>query len=108
EGLEVHPRPRNERMRAMRTRTTLLGAATAAMTLAAGPALAQMSGLALDRFDPAPGGDRMFGVPSPYAAGDLTPHLMLLMDYAHNPLVIKTTPSNTDVGAVVKKHHYLD
>jgi outer membrane protein OmpA-like peptidoglycan-associated protein len=97
-------------MRAMRMRRSLLGAATAAMTICAGagPALAQTSGLALDRFDPAPAGDRMFGVPSPYAAGDLTPHLMLLMDYAHNPLVIRTIPNNNNVGAVVKNQLYLN
>jgi OmpA-OmpF porin, OOP family len=79
---------------------------TAAVAAATGPAFAQ--GLALDRFEPAPAGDRMFGVPSPYAAGDLTPHLMLLADYAHNPLVIKTTPSNTDVGSVVKNQLYMN
>ncbi len=28
---------------------------------------------ALDRVDPAPAGDRMFGVQSPFAAGKLTP-----------------------------------
>ena len=95
-------------MRAMRMRTTLLGAAMAAMTLAASPALAQTSGLALDRFDPAPAGDRFFGVPSPYAAGDLTPHFMALLDYAHNPLVIRTVPSNNNVGSVVKNQLFLN
>ena len=94
-------------MRATRLRKSLQGAAaSAALIAAASPALAQ-SGLALDRFDPAPAGDRMFGVQSPYSAGELTPHLMLLADYAHNPLVIKTTPGNNDIGAVVKNQLFL-
>ena len=76
-------------MRSKRLWSCLLGASmTATLCAAAGPALAQPAGLALDRFDPAPAGDRMFGVPSPYAAGDLTPHVMLLVDYAHDPLVL--------------------
>jgi OmpA-OmpF porin, OOP family len=94
-------------MRAKRLRKSLQGAAAAAALIAAAsPALGQ-SGLALDRFDPAPAGDRMFGVQSPYVAGDLTPHLMLLADYAHDPLVIKTTPSNNDLGPVVQSQFFL-
>ncbi len=81
---------------------------TIALLGVASPALAQSSGLALDRFDPAPAGDRMFGVPSPYAAGPLTPHIMLLGDYAHNPLVLRSEPSNARVGAVVGDQLYLN
>jgi OmpA-OmpF porin, OOP family len=94
-------------MRATQLTKSLHGAAAAAALIAAAsPALGQ-AGLALDRFDPAPAGDRMFGVQSPYSAGELTPHLMLLADYAHDPLVIKTTPGNNDIGAVVKNQLYL-
>jgi hypothetical protein len=50
----------------------------------------------------------MFGVPSPYAAGDFTPHLMLLVDYAHNPLVLRILPSDVEAGAVVKNQLYLN
>ncbi len=92
----------------MRVTRFLQGAGAAAMLLAAGSAAAQTSGLALNRFDPAPAGDRMFGVPSPYAAGDLTPHLMVLLDYAHNPLVISTYPGGGQLGAVVKNQLYLN
>jgi outer membrane protein OmpA-like peptidoglycan-associated protein len=89
-------------MPATRMTRALRGAALALSTfLAASSALAQTPGVALDRFDPAPAGDRMFGVPSPYVAGDLTPHAMILMDYAHNPLVLRTVPNNGQVGAVV-------
>ena len=68
--------------------------------LAAGPT-ASAQGWALSRFDPAPAGDRMFGVPSPYSAGDLTPHVMVLADYAHNPLVLRRETDDEVVGAVV-------
>jgi OOP family OmpA-OmpF porin len=85
----------------------LTGLAVTVVALAlARPALAQS--LALDRFEPAPAGDRMFGVPSPYAAGSFTPHLMLLGDYAHDPLVLRVLPSNADAGAVVQSQLYLN
>src|ERR1700679_2109033 len=57
-------------------------------------ATATQQSLALDRFNPAPAGDRMFGVESPFVAGELTPHIMLLADYAHNPLVLRTVSTN--------------
>lgn len=74
----------------------------------AAPARAQKQPpIALDRFDPAPAGDRMFGVQSPFAKGPLTPHVMLLGDYAHDPLVIRTTSDEKSVGAVVSSQLYL-
>ncbi len=95
-------------MRATQLSKCWQGAAVAAAVIAAAsPAFGQAAGLALDRFDPAPAGDRMFGVQSPYSAGELTPHVMLLADYAHDPLVIKTTPANSDLGAVVQNQLYL-
>ncbi|HMY20899.1 MAG TPA: porin, partial [Polyangium sp.] len=63
-------------------------------------------GLALNRFNPAPAGDRMFGVQSAYVAGELTPHAALLFDYARNPLVLKTLDSNK-LGAVVSDQLHL-
>jgi outer membrane protein OmpA-like peptidoglycan-associated protein len=84
---------------------SFLGAVAASVLLAAVPASAQQ--LALDRFDPAPAGDRFFGVQSPFAAGALTPHVMALLDYAHDPLVIRSLPSNTNLGAVVSSQLYL-
>lgn len=73
----------------MRANVLSWGAGLAlALSCAATPARA--GGLALDRFDPAPAGDRMFGAPSPFVAGHLTPHVMLLSDYARNPLMLRT------------------
>jgi len=82
----------------------LTGALTAA-ALASGSALAQ--GVALDRFDPAPAGDRMLGVESPFAAGEGLPHVALLLDYAHNPFTLRHGPGLTDPGAVVGDQLFL-
>ena len=57
--------------------------------------------LALSRMLPAPAGDRMFGVQSPYVAGNFVLHGMLLVDYAHNPLVVYSTAKDTTVGSIV-------
>jgi outer membrane protein OmpA-like peptidoglycan-associated protein len=89
-------------MRSPRPQKCLLStAAGLALAAAASSAFAQQPPLALDRFDPAPAGDRMFGVQSPFAAGSMTPHAMLLADYGHNPLVLRTTPNDVRAGSVV-------
>ena len=77
-----------------------LGAAMAA-AVAVAPSSARAQGLALDRFDPSPAGDRMFGVQSPYVAGHLVPHVMLEADYAHNPLNLASTKTGDKIGSVV-------
>jgi outer membrane protein OmpA-like peptidoglycan-associated protein len=82
-----------------------LTGALAAAAAVQSPALAQ--GVALDRFDPAPAGDRMFGVESPYVAGDATPHVMLMMDYGHNPYTLRHGPGLTDPGAIVSDQLFL-
>jgi outer membrane protein OmpA-like peptidoglycan-associated protein len=90
-------------------RAALPAAAIVAATTAADAQTTTSSqqSLALDRFTPAPAGDRMFGVESPFVAGDLTPHVMLLADYAHNPLVLRTVSSNQNLGAIVKNQLFL-
>ncbi|AUX37425.1 MULTISPECIES: OmpA family protein [Sorangium] len=82
--------------------------AAALAALAAVPALARAQdapvkpeGMALSRFVPAPAGDRMFSVPSPFAPGHLTPHVMLMADYASNPLVLRRERDGAEIGAVV-------
>jgi OmpA-OmpF porin, OOP family len=80
------------------------GLLTAAL-LAAAPAGAQ--GLPLNRFDPAPAGDRMFGVPSPFVAGRLTPHVAAILDYAHNPLVLRAANGDDTLGNVVSSQLFL-
>ncbi|WP_438041230.1 OmpA family protein [Sorangium sp. So ce128] len=94
----------------------ICGAAALAAAAWAAPASAQEAGpargLALNRFSPAPAGDRMFGVPSPYAAspnqdGSATLHVMLLGDYAHNPLVLTREGSDENLGAIVGHQLFL-
>ncbi|MEI9937922.1 MAG: OmpA family protein [Pseudomonadota bacterium] len=92
-------------MRSCRLKTCLRGAS--ALSLLAFTHAAYADGLALNRLDPAPAGDRMFGVPSPYAAGHLTPHLMLLADYAHDPLQLRSVPADADRGSIVKNQLFL-
>jgi outer membrane protein OmpA-like peptidoglycan-associated protein len=87
----------------------LLGASAAlAFAASAAPASAQtQTPVALNRFDPAPAGDRMFGVQSPFSAGHLTPHVMLLADYAHDPLVLRWQNTGDKAGVVVGNQLYL-
>jgi OOP family OmpA-OmpF porin len=70
---------------------------------------AQQPPLALNRFEPAPAGDPFFSVQSPGVGEHLTPHLMLLGDYAHNPLVLERVGGGDDerVGEVVAHQLHL-
>ncbi|WP_218060802.1 hypothetical protein, partial [Aeromonas sp. EERV15] len=43
----------------------------------------------------------MFSVPSPFVAGHLTPHVMLMADYASNPLVLRRERDDAEIGAGV-------
>ncbi|WP_437813562.1 OmpA family protein [Sorangium sp. So ce1078] len=94
----------------------ICGAAVLAAAAWAAPASAQEAGpargLALNRFNPAPAGDRMFSVSSPYAAspqqdGSPTLHLALLGDYAHNPLVLTRVGTDDHLGAIVGHQLFL-
>ncbi|WP_437796324.1 OmpA family protein [Sorangium sp. So ce693] len=94
------------RLWALRSLAAALAALVVALLLLPAPARAQDApvnpgGMALSRFVPAPAGDRMFSVPSPFAAGHLTPHVMLLADYASNPLVLRRERDGAEIGAVV-------
>jgi outer membrane protein OmpA-like peptidoglycan-associated protein len=62
--------------------------------------------MALQRWTPAPAGDRMFGVQSPFSAGKLDLHVMLMADYAHNPLVLRSEASDETLGAIVGHQLY--
>jgi OmpA-OmpF porin, OOP family len=82
-----------------------LAAALSAGVLA--PASARAQQVALDRFEPAPAGDRMFGVESPYALGSGVTHVAVLFDYAHNPYTLKHGPGQSDVQAVVSDQMFV-
>jgi outer membrane protein OmpA-like peptidoglycan-associated protein len=67
-----------------------LFAAAAALSIATS-ASAQETALtgSLERFQPAPAGDPMFGVPSPWIEGHLLPRAVALVDIAYRPLSIQ-------------------
>ncbi len=83
-------------------RRSPLGPALAALAFlaSAAPAAAQ-EGFSLSRFDPSFAGDKLFGVQSPYGLGESTLHAALILDYAHDPLVLRGASSGTTLGAIV-------
>ena len=61
--------------------------------------------LPLNRFNPNFAGDRFFGVNSPHALGHPGIHVMLMGDYAHNPLVLRRQiddASDEKIGSIVE------
>jgi OmpA-OmpF porin, OOP family len=98
----------------MRTKSTYRrlqsGAAAALLLTVASVGAAQESAgspqLALSRFHPSQAGDRLFGVQSPYVAGHLTAHAVLMADYAHNPLVLRTADKEA-LGSIVGNQMFL-
>ena len=81
----------------------VLGAAVAFPAVAE----AQQSGqVDLPKFDPAPAGDRFFGVPSPFAPGKLTFHGGLVLDYAHDPLVLEDSNGKL-LGKIIEHQMFL-
>ena len=98
-------------MRSHRVSMVLGMSAVVVAVLGGAPAEARADGLALNRFEVAPAGDRMFGVPSPFAAGGDTPvlHMMLLGDWAHDPLLIRDA-RGTEIpdGAVVGNQFFMN
>ncbi len=65
------------------------------------------SKFSLDRFDPAPAGDRFFGVPGGDPGGELTLRAMLLGDYAYRPLVLYVNDGDKSAGSIVKDQLFL-
>src|ERR1700690_2167829 len=82
-----------------RTKKLLAGSTLIAALAVGATTFAQ--GFALDRFQPAPAGDRFFGVQGGDPGGDLSPRLMLLGDYAYKPLVLYRASDNQAIGNVV-------
>ncbi len=112
---EAHAQTAGLPERLTRMRTTLsrrvsqiaCALAIAAASSSASAQDANAPPLALNRFYPAPAGDRMFGVQSPYVAGELTPHFSILADYAHNPLVLRTASTGESRGAILDNQLFL-
>src|SRR4051794_38054617 len=62
--------------------------ALAALLAASGASAQQREPFALDRFQPAPAGQPFFGVPGPDVLGHADISMMVLGEYARNPLVL--------------------
>src|SRR5689334_4677245 len=74
-------------MRSARLRGFSMLVATAAVLLGRAASGQVVTG-SLERFEPAPAGDAMFGVPSPAVGGHLVPRAAAIFDYADRPLSI--------------------
>jgi outer membrane protein OmpA-like peptidoglycan-associated protein len=76
---------------------------------ASAQAVPQTSAVDLPKFNPSPVGDRFFGVPSPYAAGEATFHASALLDYAREPLVLvrDSDAGGETLGAIVSDQMFL-
>ena len=84
----------------MSVRTGLYSVALAA-AVALRPAPSAATNLALDRFDPAPAGDRLFATESAEVAGPLEIDARLVASFAHNPLVFYSKADGKAAGSVV-------
>ena len=78
-----------------------------AVVLAAGTQVQAQGGFTLDQFQPAPAGDRFFGVQGADPGGHLLPRLMVLGDYAYKPLVLYRSSDNQAIGNVVANNLVL-
>jgi outer membrane protein OmpA-like peptidoglycan-associated protein len=61
----------------------------------------------IQRFEPSFAGDKLFGVQSPYGAGEGTFLANVLLDYAHDPLVLRDAATGNTVGAIVSGQTFL-
>ena len=91
----------------MRTRGLLLAAAGAALFAGAWSSPCAAEEYALNRFDPSPAGDRLFGVQSASTAGHMQLYASLIGDYAYNPLTVTRRRGVADVGSLVEHQMFL-
>src|SRR4051812_22180879 len=87
----------------MRPRSFLVAAA---VVLMASPSFGQPTGAtgSLERFQPSPAGDALFGVPSPTTSGHLVPRARVVLDSAYHPLSIQQGSTRS---AIVSKQLFL-
>jgi OOP family OmpA-OmpF porin len=77
----------------------------AAFALASRGAVAEtkVTGFALDQFEPAPVGDALFGVPSPWVGGHLVPRAMLTFDFASRPFHLNLAGQKEPINIVASQ-----
>ena len=107
----IKPQRNEGNMRTNSTSRQLQAGAVAAFLLTvASTGAAQQSTdtpkLALGRFHPSQAGDRLFGVQSPFVAGHVVAHAVLMADYAHNPLVVRKSDGDP-IGSIVANQMFL-
>ena len=83
------------------TRTKQLLAGSTLIAVLTVGAMTHAQSFSLDRFQPAPAGDRFFGVQGGDPGGHLSPRFMLLGDYAYKPLVLYRASDNQAIGNLV-------
>jgi OmpA-OmpF porin, OOP family len=67
----------------------------------------EKASISLDQFDPTPSGDIFFGVPSPYALGEIfEPRAKIVVEGASNPLRLVQGEDN-EAGAVVSTQTFM-
>ena len=85
--------------------------ALSALLATSGALAQQREPFALDRFQPAPAGQPFFGVPGPDVLGHADISMMVLGEYARNPLVLSRTSSASQTeqpaGAVVSDQLFI-
>lgn len=81
----------------------LAGSLAALVTQGAWAQEVQTRAVELPKFNPAVSGDRFFGVPSPYAAGDLAFHSDATLEYARDPLTLvrRNGTDTEEIGTIV-------
>jgi outer membrane protein OmpA-like peptidoglycan-associated protein len=88
-------------------RKWLVAASIMTVVLAIGARANADGGLSLDQFQPAPAGDRFFGVQGGDPGGDTSLRGMLLGDYAYKPFVLRQASDDAVAGAVVKHQLFV-
>lgn len=63
--------------------------------------------VALNRFEPAFAGDKMFGVQSAHTPGNPGLYIAVLGDYAHNPLVLRREGDDESIGSIVTSQLFV-
>jgi len=91
----------------VRSQALASAAALSVLLVSQGVRAQTLEPFALDRFEPAPAGDRFFGVPGADPGGETTLRAMLLADYAYRPLVLYKNDGADSVGNVVQDQLFL-
>jgi hypothetical protein len=85
----------------------LLGAGAAALAAVLCCAMARADGISLIKLQPSFAGDRLLAVPSPHGEVQSGLAVRVVVDYAHNPLVLRDAATQKSDGAIVSDQTVL-